>query len=62
MYICNGLLFNRESPLGGENYLTKKITRGLMRINAGIESCLYVVNLNAERDWGHARIIAKFNS
>ena len=55
MFACNGILFNHESPRRGETFVTKKITRGLARINAGIESCLYVGNLDAKRDWGHAK-------
>ena len=52
---CNGILFNHESPRRGETFVTKKITRGLARINAGIDNCLYVGNLDAKRDWGHAK-------
>ncbi len=52
---CNGILFNHESPRRGETFVTKKITRGLARIDIGIESCLYVGNLDAKRDWGHAK-------
>ncbi|MFM7085522.1 MAG: GDP-mannose 4,6-dehydratase [Cyanobium sp.] len=55
MYACNGILFNHESPRRGETFVTRKITRGLARIAAGIESCLYVGNLDSRRDWGHAR-------
>tara|TARA_Y100001968_G_C19448240_1_gene766695 strand:+ start:1464 stop:2564 length:1101 start_codon:yes stop_codon:yes gene_type:complete len=55
LFACNGILFNHESPRRGETFVTRKITRGLCRINAGLEDCLYVGNLNAERDWGHAR-------
>ena len=55
MFACNGILFNHESPRRGETFVTKKITRGLARINAGIENCLYVGNLDAKRDWGHAK-------
>ena len=55
LFACNGILFNHESPRRGETFVTRKITRGLARINAGLEDCLYVGNLNAERDWGHAR-------
>ena len=55
MYACNGLLFNHESPRRGETFVTRKITRGLARINEGIESCLYMGNLDSLRDWGHAR-------
>jgi GDPmannose 4,6-dehydratase len=55
MYACNGILFNHESPIRGETFVTRKITRGLARIKMGLETCLYLGNLNAERDWGHAR-------
>ena len=55
MFACNGILFNHESPRRGETFITRKITRGLSRINAGLEECLYVGNLNALRDWGHAK-------
>lgn len=55
MYACSGILFNHESPLRGETFVTRKITRGLARIVLGHQDCLYLGNLNAERDWGHAR-------
>ena len=55
MFACNGILFNHESPRRGETFVTRKITRGLSRINEGIEDCIYLGNLNALRDWGHAR-------
>ena len=55
MYACNGILFNHESPRRGETFVTRKITRGLSRINYGLDSCLYVGNLDAKRDWGHAK-------
>ena len=55
IYACNGILFNHESPRRGETFVTRKITRGLTRINAGIEDCLYMGNLDAKRDWGHAK-------
>ena len=55
MYACNGILFNHESPLRGETFVTRKITRGLTRIIMGLADCLYLGNLNAKRDWGHAR-------
>ena len=55
MYACNGLLFNHESPRRGETFVTRKITRGLARIDADLEKCLYMGNLDAKRDWGHAR-------
>lgn len=54
-YACNGILFNHESPLRGETFVTRKITRGLSRIKAGLEEKLYLGNLDALRDWGHAR-------
>jgi len=55
IYACNGILFNHESPIRGETFVSRKITRGLARIAAGLESCLYLGNLDARRDWGHAR-------
>ncbi|KGG02866.1 GDP-mannose 4,6-dehydratase [Prochlorococcus marinus str. MIT 9321] len=55
LFTCNGILFNHESPRRGETFVTRKITRGLARINAGLEKCLYLGNLDAKRDWGHAR-------
>jgi GDPmannose 4,6-dehydratase len=55
IYACNGILFNHESPRRGETFVTRKITRGLCNIAQGLESCLYMGNLNALRDWGHAR-------
>lgn len=55
MYACNGILFNHESPLRGENFVTRKITRALSRILFGLESCLHLGNLHSKRDWGHAR-------
>ncbi|MDR2695587.1 MAG: GDP-mannose 4,6-dehydratase, partial [Deltaproteobacteria bacterium] len=55
MYACNGVLFNHESPMRGETFVTRKITRGLARIALGLEDCLYMGNVNALRDWGHAR-------
>jgi len=55
MYACNGILFNHESPLRGETFVTRKITRALTRIALGLQDCLYVGNLDARRDWGHAR-------
>lgn len=55
MYACNGILFNHESPRRGETFVTRKITRGVARINAGLEDCLFMGNINALRDWGHAR-------
>lgn len=55
MFACNGILFNHESPRRGETFVTKKITRGLARIALGLEECLYLGNLEALRDWGHAK-------
>ena len=55
MYACNGVLFNHESPRRGETFVTRKITRGLSRIDAGLEDCLYMGNMDSKRDWGHAR-------
>jgi GDPmannose 4,6-dehydratase len=55
MYACNGILFNHESPRRGETFVTRKITRGLARVNAGLEDCIYMGNLDSLRDWGHAR-------
>ena len=55
MYACNGILFNHESPRRGETFVTRKITRGLARINEGLDDCLYMGNLDSLRDWGHAR-------
>lgn len=54
-YACNGILFNHESPLRGETFVTRKITRALARIKLGLQECLYLGNLNAKRDWGHAK-------
>src|SRR4051794_483397 len=55
MYACNGILFNHESPLRGETFVTRKITRGLARIAMGLQDAVYLGNLDARRDWGHAR-------
>ncbi len=55
MYACNGILFNHESPRRGETFVTRKITRGLANIAQGLESCLYMGNMDSLRDWGHAR-------
>ncbi len=55
LYACNGILFNHESPLRGETFVTRKITRALARIHLGLQDCLYLGNLDALRDWGHAR-------
>lgn len=55
IYACNGILFNHESPLRGETFVTRKITRALARIKLGLADCLYLGNLDSKRDWGHAR-------
>jgi len=55
MYACNGILFNHESPYRGETFVTRKITRAVARIKLGLQDCLYLGNLDAKRDWGHAR-------
>jgi len=55
MYACNGILFNHESPLRGETFVTRKITRGVAQIALGLDKCLFVGNLDAKRDWGHAK-------
>lgn len=55
MFACSGILFNHESPIRGETFVTRKITRGLARIHYGLDSCLYLGNLHSLRDWGHAR-------
>jgi len=55
IYACNGILFNHESPIRGETFVTRKITRALARIKLGLQDCLYLGNLSAKRDWGHAR-------
>jgi len=55
LFACNGILFNHESPLRGETFVTRKITRGLARIAWGLDDCIYLGNLDALRDWGHAR-------
>jgi len=59
MYACTGILFNHESPRRGETFVTRKITRGLSRISVGMQDCLYLGNLNAKRDWGHAKDFVK---
>jgi len=59
LYACNGILFNHESPIRGETFVTRKITRGLARIHEGLDRCLYLGNLDALRDWGHARDFVK---
>jgi GDPmannose 4,6-dehydratase len=55
MYACNGILFNHESPIRGETFVTRKITRAMTRIKLGLQDCVYLGNLDAKRDWGHAR-------
>ncbi|OLY93805.1 GDPmannose 4,6-dehydratase [Cnuella takakiae] len=55
MYACNGILFNHESPLRGETFVTRKITRGIAAIALGLQDCLYMGNIDAQRDWGHAK-------
>jgi GDPmannose 4,6-dehydratase len=55
IYACNGILFNHESPVRGETFVTRKITRALARIKLGLQECLFLGNLNAKRDWGHAK-------
>jgi GDPmannose 4,6-dehydratase len=55
MFACNGILFNHESPLRGETFVTRKITRAVAQISMGLQKCMYVGNLNAQRDWGHAK-------
>jgi GDPmannose 4,6-dehydratase len=55
IYACNGILFNHESPVRGENFVTRKITRALARIKLGLQDCLFLGNLDSKRDWGHAK-------
>jgi len=55
IYACNGILFNHESPIRGETFVTRKITRALSRIKLGLQDCMYLGNLDAKRDWGHAK-------
>ena len=55
IYACNGILFNHESPIRGETFVTRKITRAVARISLGLEKILYIGNLDAKRDWGHAK-------
>ncbi len=55
MFACNGILFNHESPIRGETFVSRKITRGLARVKLGLQEALYLGNLDAKRDWGHAR-------
>jgi len=59
IYACNGILFNHESPLRGETFVTRKITRAISRIKLGLQDCLYLGNLDAKRDWGHAKDYVK---
>src|SRR5450631_2786030 len=59
MYACNGILFNHESPVRGETFVTRKITRGLARVKVGLQGCVFLGNLDAKRDWGHARDYVK---
>jgi GDPmannose 4,6-dehydratase len=59
LYACNGILFNHESPIRGETFVTRKITRALARIKLGLQDCLYLGNLGAKRDWGHAKDYAE---
>ncbi|MCP4021072.1 MAG: GDP-mannose 4,6-dehydratase [Desulfobacteraceae bacterium] len=59
IYACNGILFNHESPIRGETFVTRKITRALARIKLGLQDCLYLGNLSAKRDWGHAKDFVK---
>ncbi len=59
IFACNGILFNHESPRRGETFVTRKITRGLTRVDAGLEKCIYLGNLNSKRDWGHAKDYVK---
>ncbi|MES9970985.1 MAG: GDP-mannose 4,6-dehydratase [Candidatus Thiodiazotropha sp.] len=59
MYACNGILFNHESPIRGETFVTRKITRAMSRIRLGLQDCLYLGNMNALRDWGHAHDYVK---
>ena len=55
MFACNGILFNHESPIRGETFVTRKITRAVARMHLGLQDCLYLGNLDARRDWGHAQ-------
>ena len=59
IYACNGILFNHESPVRGETFVTRKITRGLTRIKIGLQDCIYIGNLESKRDWGHAKDYAE---
>jgi GDPmannose 4,6-dehydratase len=55
LFACSGILFNHESPIRGETFVSRKITRGLARVTEGLQNCIYLGNLDARRDWGHAR-------
>jgi len=55
IYACNGILFNHESPIRGETFVTRKVTRALVRIKLGLQDCVYLGNMDAKRDWGHAK-------
>ena len=55
MFACNGILFNHESPIRGEMFVTRKITRALARVKLGLQDCLCLGNLDTKRDWGHAK-------
>ena len=55
MFACNGILFNHESPIRGETFVTRKITRAVAKISLGLQDCLYLGNLDTQRDWGHAK-------
>jgi GDPmannose 4,6-dehydratase len=59
LYACSGILFNHESPIRGETFVSRKITRGLTRVSLGLQGCIYLGNLEARRDWGHARDYAE---
>lgn len=59
LYACNGILFNHESPRRGENFVTRKITRTIAKIHMGLQDTLELGNLNAKRDWGHAKDYVK---
>ena len=61
IYACNGVLFNHESPVRGETFVTRKITRAISRIALGLQDCLYLGNMSALRDWGHAKTTSKCN-
>jgi len=61
IYACNGILFNHESPLRGETFVTRKITRALARICLGTQDCLFLGNMDAKRDWGHAKTMCGYN-